>query len=52
MKENIFTQIMNLIERNTDIPLLEKDLEDWLLEEEENKKIYEIYKKASDARDL
>lgn len=52
MERNIFTEIMNLIERNTDIPLLEKDIEEWILEDEENKEIYEIYKKASDARNL
>lgn len=52
MEESIFTKIMNLIENNTDIPLLNADIEEWIQEEKENKTIYEIYKLASDARDL
>ena len=29
MEQNIFTKIMNVIENNTDMPKLEKDIEDW-----------------------
>lgn len=52
MQQNIFTQIMNLIETNTDIPRLEKDIEEWTQEEKENLTIYEIYKTASKARKI
>lgn len=52
MQQNIFTQIMNLIETNTDIPRLEKDIEEWTQEEKENVTIYEIYKLASKAREI
>lgn len=52
MEENIFTEIMNLIERKTDMPRLSKDIEDWIKEDEENEKIYEIYIKASNAREI
>lgn len=51
-KLNIFTEIMNLIEKNTDMPLLEEDIQDWIEEEKENKNIYKIYKIASDSRNL
>lgn len=51
-KANIFVEIMNLIEKNTDIPLLERDLENWLLKENSNNNIYEIYKLASNSRNL
>lgn len=51
-KSNIFGEIMNLIEKNTDIPLLAKDVEKWLKEEKENADIYNIYKIASSARNL
>lgn len=49
---NIFTKIMDLIEKETNIPLLEKDLNNWLAEEPRNQVIYEIYKKASHSREL
>ena len=51
-KSNIFSEIMNLIEKNTDIPILKEDLEKWLKEEKENADIYNIYKIASSARNL
>ena len=49
---DIFTKIMNLIEKNTDIPMLEKDVGEWLNKNKKNQKILEIYKLASNARDL
>lgn len=49
---NVFTEIMELIEKRTNIPTLEKDLENWLFEKEENKKIYQIYRLASELREL
>ncbi|MBR3002897.1 MAG: hypothetical protein IKF38_05000 [Clostridia bacterium] len=49
---NIFTKIMDLIEKETDIPLLEKDLLNWLAEKPRNQAIYEIYKKSSKSREL
>ena len=52
MEENIFIQIMELIENKTDMPRLEKDIEDWLQEDRENTAIYEIYKLASNAREI
>lgn len=52
MKPNIFTEIMNLIERNTDMPRIESGIEEWLKKDEDNKNIYEIYKLASIARKL
>ena len=52
MEQNIFTEIMNLIEEKTDIPVLKVDIEDWLEEDNENKEIYEIYEIASKARNL
>ena len=52
MEQNIFTKIMNVIENNTDMPKLEKDIEDWKEEGKENITIYEIYKLASEAREL
>ena len=51
-EQNIFTKIMNVIENNTDMPKLEKDIEDWKKEDKENITIYEIYKLASEAREL
>lgn len=52
MEENIFIQIMELIENKTDMPRLEKDIEDWLQKDRENKAIYEIYKLASNTREI
>ena len=49
---DIFLRIMNLIEQNTDIPMLEKDIEEWLKKNKKNQKVLEIYKLASNARDL
>lgn len=49
---DIFTKIMNLIEQNTDIPMLEKDIEKWLNKKKKNQKVLEIYKLASNARDM
>ena len=49
---NIFTKIMDLIEKETDMPLIEKDLNKWLVEEPRNHIIYEIYKNASKNREL
>lgn len=52
MEQNIFTKIMNLIENNTDMPMLQADIEEWIQEDTENKMIYKIYKLASEAREL
>lgn len=52
MEQNIFTEIMNLIEEKTDMPILKVDINDWLEEDNENKTIYEIYEIASKARNL
>ena len=52
MEENIFLEIMSLIERKTDIPMLEKDIKSWLTKDDKNKSIYEIYVKASKARNI
>lgn len=52
VETNIFTEIMNLIEKNTNIPMLEKDIAKWILEDKNNKYIYEIYKIASKAREI
>lgn len=49
---DIFTELMNLIEKRTDIPRLEADIEDWLKESDRNKSIYEIYRLASEAREM
>ena len=49
--EEIFTEIMNLIEQKTDMPLLEKDIEEWLEEDKENIAIFTIYNIASKSRD-
>lgn len=49
---DIFVEIMNLIEKNTDMPLMEKDTTKWQENSERNKKIFEIYSIASYARDL
>lgn len=50
--DNIFIKIMNLIEKDTKMPRLDKDIEQWLNENEQNKNIYEIYKIASKARKI
>jgi len=50
MGDIIFTKIMDLIEKETDMPLLQKNLENWLDKNDINKDIYEIYEKASKAR--
>lgn len=52
MENDIFIKIMNLIETDTKIPRLEKDVIEWLEESEQNKSIYEIYKLASNARKI
>lgn len=52
MDNEIFTEIMNLIESKTDMPLTILNLRNWIKNSEKNKKIYEIYTMASDARDL
>lgn len=52
MEQSIFTEIMNLIEEKTDMPILKIDIEDWLEEDNKNKEIYEIYEIASKARKL
>lgn len=52
MEENIFTEIMNLIEKNTDIPLTANELEEWLHQKKSNENIYEIYAIASTSRNL
>lgn len=49
---NIFTKIMDLIEKETDMPLLERDLDKWIKAREDNEEIYHIYMTASNARDL
>ncbi|MCI9245618.1 MAG: hypothetical protein HFJ30_00450 [Clostridia bacterium] len=49
---NIFIKIMNLIETETKIPRLEKDIGQWLKENEHNRSVYEIYKIASKARKI
>ena len=49
---NVFVQIMNLIEKNTDIPGLMQDIAKWQGNSERNKKIFEIYSIASYAREL
>ena len=43
---------MDLIEKETDMPLLAKDLNNWLAETPRNQAIYEIYRKASKNREL
>ena len=50
--DNIFIRIMNLIETNTKMPHLEKDISGWIEENEQNESIYEIYKIASKARKI
>ena len=49
---NIFTKIMDLIEKETDIPIVSKRLNNWLAESPRNQKIYEIYMTASKNREL
>ena len=48
----IFVKIMDLIEKETDMPLLEKDIEEWLEKNEANEVIHAIYVMASKARNL
>lgn len=52
MEDDIFKKIMNLIEIETKMPRLEKDVEQWIKEKEKNRSIYEIYKLASNARKI
>ncbi len=47
MEDMIFIKIIDLIEKETDIPLVEKNLNDWLSKSEINQRIYEIYEIAS-----
>ena len=47
----IFTQIMNLIERNTDMPRLASNIDEWL-EDNDNRNIYAIYQMASNSRKI
>lgn len=50
MQKDIFVEIMNLIEKNTDMPLLLRDIPEWSKNDEKNQKIYKIYVYASRAR--
>lgn len=50
--DNIFIKIMNLIETEIRMPRLERDVEQWLKENEQNFNIYKIYKIASKARKI
>lgn len=50
--EQIFTKIMELIEKETDMPMFEKDIENWLAKDKNNEKIYLLYKQASLSRNL
>lgn len=52
MEDDIFKKIMNLIETETKMPRLEKDIPEWLEENEHNRSVYEIYKLASGARKI
>ena len=52
MEQNIFTKIMNLIERETDIPNLEQNTAEWLKKDAKNENIYKIYMLASSSREL
>lgn len=52
MNKDIFLEIMDLIEKETDMPLLEKGITDWLAKEPRNEAIYDIYRKASKSREL
>ena len=52
MEQNIFTKIMNLIERETDIPNLEQSIDSWLKKDAKNENIYKIYMLASNSREL
>lgn len=49
---DIFTKIMDLIEKETDMPLLQKDIEDWICKSKRNANIYAIYSIASNSRKL
>lgn len=49
---NLFVEIMNLIEKNTDMPLIGKDITKWQGSSEKNKKIFEIYSIASYSRNF
>lgn len=51
-EDNIFVGIMNLIEKNTDMPLQQAFVDDWIQEEKENRIIYEIYCLASGGRKI
>ena len=44
-KPDIFLQVIALIEKNTDIPITQKQLEIWR-ENPENEKIYQLYELA------
>ena len=48
--EKLILEIMNLIEK--EIPLLEKEAKEWAKKSKELEYIYEIYKLASEAREL
>lgn len=52
MEQNIFTKIMNLIERETGIPSLEQNIAEWLKKDTGNENIYKIYVLASNSREL
>ena len=52
MNDEIFVEIMNLIEQKSDIPKTTLNLQNWLEESEQNNKIYEIYTIASKARNF
>lgn len=45
--KDLFEKIMSLIEKETDMPIYEKYLEEWISRDEVNKEAYEIYKIAS-----
>ena len=50
---NVFVEIMNLIEKNTDMPLTAgEELKEYIEKNKKNEAICEIYKLASIARDL
>lgn len=44
---DIFLEMIDLIEKRTDLPILERELENWLRKSDKNKAIYEIYELAS-----
>lgn len=51
-KDNIFIKIMELIEKETDMPLLGKDIEDWICKSKKNANIYGVYFACSNSKDL